>query len=287
VVARVHDKAFAHEMAQREGLVPECLADIVTPLSPEQLRAPDAIAHITRTLQAWPAWASVRFTLKPRWGSSGRGRVAGHDACADTPAIRGALERLATRGGAMLEPWLTRRHDLSVTFWLAPGAELRLVGSCDQLTDASGLYRGARGSVDSRGRVAGHSAWDEPARELALPLARAAAAHGYSGPLGVDFIVFDTPEGEPALRPVELNARYTVGCVAVGLVRRQLATLRDELGLAPGSLVHFALLVSGQPRAGLGRLHVPLAPECDEPGPYLTFARTLENLEDRPASPKA
>ncbi len=279
VVARVHDKAFAHEVAQREGLLPACLDGVITSISPTELRAADATAALTRRLEAWPEWARARFTLKPRWGSSGRGRVAGSDARADTPEIRGALDRLARCGGAMLEPWLSRRGDLSVTFWIEPGAELRLVGSTDQLTDASGLYRGARGSVDSRGRVAANSRWDESARELAVPLANAAAAEDYAGPLGVDIIAFRTPEGETALHPVELNARYTVGCIAVGLVRRQLGRLRGELGLAPGTLVHFALLVTGPALDAPGLLQIPIAPELGTQAPALYFAATPEPLD--------
>jgi hypothetical protein len=280
----VHDKAFAHEVAQREGLSPACLDGIITAFSPAELRSPNAIAALTQRLEAWPEWARARFTLKPRWGTSGRGRVAGSDARADTPEIRGALDRLARCGGTMLEPWLTRRGDLSTTFWIEPGAALRLVGSSDQLIDASGLYRGARGSVDSRGRVSALSHWDESARELALPLANAAAAEGYAGPLGVDVIAFSTPEGEVALHPVELNARYTVGFITVGLVRRELPRLRKEFGLAPGGLVHFALLVTGHSVSGRSleapeRLQIPLVPELGRQGPTLTFAATPEPID--------
>jgi len=285
VVARVHDKAFAHDVARREGLLPACLEGVVTALSPDELLAADAVPALARRLGAWPAWARAHFTLKPRWGSSGRGRVAGSDGRADTPEIRGALERLARRGGAMLEPWLARGRELSVTFWIEPDAALRLVGSADQLTNASGLYRGARGSVDARGRVAAHSAWDEAARELALPLANAAAAQGYSGPLGVDLFAFRTPEGDTALRPVELNARYTLGCVAMGLVRRQLPRLREELGLAPGRLVQFALLVSSHEGAHPAVLQLPLAPELGPRGPALCFADAPEPLDALLAEP--
>lgn len=272
IVARVHDKAFAHEVAQQEALLPACLDGVVTVLSPDELRAADAITALELRLAAWPDWARTSFTLKPRWGSSGRGRVAGADGLADTPEIQGALERLARCGGAMLEPWLPRDEDLSVNFWLEPREGLRLVGSTDQLTDPSGLYRGARGSVDSRGRISARSSFDEAAREMALPFATAAAAAGYEGPLGIDFFSFETPAGGTALRPVEVNARYTVGCVAAGLVRRELGRLRETLGLAPGNLIDFALLVADSAATKPETLRVELVPELGRGGPVLYFA---------------
>jgi hypothetical protein len=290
IVARVHDKVFAHEVARREGLLPRCLDGVIAAISPEELRADDSIALLQRRVAAWPAWAQSSFTLKPRWGSSGRGRVAGRDGNVETPEIRGALERLARCGGAMLEPWLERRGEVSVNFWIEPGAALRLVGSTDQLTDPSGLYRGARGTVDSRGRVAARSRHDEAAREIALPLANAAAELGFHGPFGADIIAFDTPDGAIALRAVETNARYTVGCIAVGLVRRQLPRLREELGLSPGGLIDFALLVSGVGSHGDAPLTLELAPEMGTRGPALYFSTEPAQIDALPisgASPKA
>lgn len=278
VVARVHDKAFAHGVAEREGLVPACLRGASAVLSPETLRAADAVAALEARLASFPAWAQERFTLKPRWGTSGRGRVAGSAGRIDTPELRGALPRLAERGGALLEPWLDRCEDLAAAFWLAGDGALRLIGTTRQLVDASGLYRGARGSVDARGRVSSGSTHDEAVRAAAALVANAAAAEGYHGPGSVDALSFRTPAGEVALRPcLELNARWTVGIVAVGLVRRRLARLRDELGLAPGGLAHFALLVPGRAAgaAPAGSLHVPLADGAAE----LWLARDSETLD--------
>ena len=103
VVQRVHDKAFALAVARREALLPACLRDVITRFEPTLLRdGPRAVSEISRRVAAWPDWAQHHFVLKPRFGSSGRGRVAGRDGVADTPAIRGALPRLADRGGALL-----------------------------------------------------------------------------------------------------------------------------------------------------------------------------------------
>lgn len=274
-VARVHDKAFALHASEAAGLVPECLRDIAAAWDADALRAPDAIEALASHVAGWPAWARERFTLKPRFGGAGRGRVAGRDGTVDNPEIRGALPRLAAAGGVVLEPWLARRADLSAIFWLAPDAPPRLLGTTDQHTAPSGLYLGANATVDSRGRVAATSRHDEAARELALPIVTAAADAGYHGPLGVDLFAFATPDDETALRISEVNARYTVGFVAVGLARRALPALRERLGLAPGGLVHMALRLSGAaPALPDGLLVHPL--ESD--GPYLAFARDADTL---------
>jgi len=74
-------------------------------------------------------------------------------------------------------------------------------------------------------------------------VARAAHAQGYHGPCGVDAFAFRGPDG-PLLRPaVELNARFTLGTIVTGLLRRARPHLRRRLPTPPGSLraLRFAL----------------------------------------------
>ena len=118
---------------------------------------PDAaVSTLRRELDAWPPAMRERFCLKPRLGSSGRGRVRGRGDDVDTPALRGALTRLADRGGAVLEPWLDRTLDLSVSFHLADatsGPPLALLGTLVSVTSGAGLPLGHRGQIDHRGRL--------------------------------------------------------------------------------------------------------------------------------------
>ena len=92
-----HDKAFAAAFAGNT------LRDGIAVYSPEDLAETDpAIRDMTQRMAEWPESMRARFCLKPRFGSSGRGRVAGADGDADTDAIRGSLPRLAASGGAIL-----------------------------------------------------------------------------------------------------------------------------------------------------------------------------------------
>ncbi|HKJ23362.1 MAG TPA: hypothetical protein VKB65_00970 [Myxococcota bacterium] len=274
VVRAVHDKAFALAAARAEGLVPPVLRGCLDALEPEALRAPGAADAVEAAVAAWPAWARERFTLKPRLGTSGRGRVAGRAGRLDRARLGRGLERLAERGGAMLEPWLERTADLSVQMHLGDG--VTLLGSLEQVVSPAGVFLGHRGEVDSRGRVFSGHADEERLREAAALVGAAARERGYVGPCGLDAFTFVDPEdrGESesesadrraVLRPVvELNARFTAGTVTVGLVRRVLPRLKRELGLAPGERLRFRfwLALAGDARAAAGQL-------AREPGAWL------------------
>ncbi len=240
VVQRVHDKAFVLEIARREALGPPELLACIRSLESDELRAPDALEHINQMLAGWPDWAQRKFILKPRFGTSGRGRAAGEQACADTPEIQGSLKRLAKRGGAILEPWLDRIEDLSAQVVVQPDGSLVVLGTTRQLVSDSGVYRGNRGAVDSKGRVVSESPWDEALREATVTVARAAAAAGYRGPAGLDALSYRGFDDGERFRPlVEWNARFTLGTVAIGLVRQNLARLKERFGLEPGGRCPF------------------------------------------------
>jgi len=239
VVRAVHDKAFAHRVAVEENLLPAGLDELIAVLEPEVLRDSDgAVATIEERLARWPDWTGGRFTLKPRFGTSGRGRVAG---AADRVAeARGGFARLAESGGALLEPWLVRTRDLSAQLQIDSDGQIVLLGTTELLVEGSGLYRGHRGFVDSRGRVSSGSHYDEALREAAVAVAQRAASAGYRGPCGVDAFAFEVEPGRAELRPaVEFNARFTLGVVAIGLLRRALVGLGPERSPSPGELHAF------------------------------------------------
>lgn len=277
VVARVHDKAFALAAAAKADLLPSPW-DRIGVLEPAILRDPPAAWRVIDELLAAEPEAFRAFTLKPRLGSSGRGRVAGRAEGGDRAALEGAFSRLAKRGGALIEPWVERTTDLSAQLLVEEGGSVLLLGTFEQCTTASGLVRGHRGWVDSRGRTSSGSAYDEALREAAVTMAVAAAEAGYRGPCGVDAFVYRAPEGREAFRPVvELNARFTVGQIALAEVRRAMPKLRAHLGLAPGVLCAFqfslAPPVEGWPAEQEGLVCVAQAD-----GPGLIAAREQERL---------
>lgn len=287
VVATVHDKAFAAAVAEREGLVPAALQGCSAILDPADLADPErASSRIAEALAGWPAWARRRFTLKPRLGTSGRGRAAGAGDRVDAGELGRACARLARRGGAVLEPWLERSADLSAQ--LHVGADgLVLIGTTRQLVTRSGVYRGHAGLIDRRGRVTSGSPHDEALREAAIAVASAARAAGYTGPCSVDALVFRDPDGREVLRPVvELNARFSAGTVALGLVRRALPAIRAGTRVLAGERRAFCFRLDapagGWPEGDADLLVLPLAEPGAPARPALAVARSPDDgLGDR------
>jgi len=295
VVARVHDKAFAIRSAREEGLLDEKIARLPLVLDPEILSRPDeAVQRMSEAIESWPGWAGRNFTLKPRLGTSGRGRVPGVNGNPDIPAVRGALKRMIRKGGAILEPWFDRVEDLSVQLHISPGGEVTLLGSLEQIVAPSGVYLGHRAEFDSRGRVFSGSPHDEAMREAAVRLAQLAHAEGFHGACGVDGFVLrakdeaDEATGERTLlrSVVEFNARFTLGTIVVGLIRRALDTVRAEIELQPGERQAFFFGLSapegGWPEAiasieGKTKM-ISLWREQDVCQPAIVFAESREAL---------
>jgi hypothetical protein len=279
-VREVHDKAFALRVAETERLVPESLRGLVHVFEPEELLAAESAAARIEALTAeWPAWTGGRYTLKPRFGSSGRGRVAGRAGATERAVLVGALPRLAERGGAVLEPWLERTTDLSAQLAITAEGGIVLLGTTTLLCDPSGVYRGHAGTFDRKGRTTSGQRHDEPLREAAACIASAAAAAGLRGPCGVDGFVFRSADGSEALRPVcEFNARYTAGTIALGFLRRHLGKLKNRLGLAleERGWFHFAPVppAGGWPEPRPGELvRILLDPQAGPAGPALCAGR--------------
>ena len=212
VTAHVHDKAFAVRAARDLGHEPLELHGQLVVLEPAEVTR----AHIHDVIAGWPTAARASFTLKPRFGTSGRGRVAGHGALPDD--VDRALARLARRGGAVLEPWLARTHDLSALWHVERDGAPTLLGTTRQIVSASGVWRGNTFVNDDVVRA--DTVYDGAFVEAARSVVARAAAVGLRGPCGVDGLVFER-DGRAVLRPVlELNARFTSGHVALGLARR-------------------------------------------------------------------
>jgi hypothetical protein len=229
VTRRVHDKAFAlafvQQHAQQQALgVDDALTALARAFSPEELTAAALEAH----MESWPAWARARATLKPRMGTSGRGRVPLKDGCV-SDAARGALERLRTRGGCVLEPFVTRALDVSALLFVPRAGEPALLGSTLQEVSASGVYRGCRVVADVRGAPRAGTPIDDVVERDALRVARAAQQEGFWGFCGVDAFSYDG--GARVRTVVELNARFTAGHVALALALRETARPGDAIAM--------------------------------------------------------
>ncbi len=224
VVRRVHDKAFAHAASVAASLVPESFAGTTLVLEPDELGDADAVrCRIEAAVARWPAPLRESFVLKPRLGTSGRGRLSGRAGRIDSERLGGSLARLRASGGVLVEPWLERTLDLSAQLHVAGPGDVRVLGTLRQVVTKYGGPTGHAGRIHADGSVDSGTPWDDELRAAALALGRAASNAGYRGPCGVDAFVFRGPDGAERLRPiVELNARFTAGTIALGCAARAL-----------------------------------------------------------------
>jgi hypothetical protein len=163
---------------------------------------------------------------------------------------RWMAESLEAGQTLVVEPWLERLADFSVQFERTDGG-LRRIGFTDLFNDHRGqfLANGASPGFERRppARVvrAFKSFSDAPGilrrvyDVIASALETRLAEVGFCGPIGIDALVCQTPEG-PRLKPVvEINPRYTMGRLTLELMRV----------VAPGSHGLFRLVNRSQLKA--------------------------------------
>lgn len=307
VVQPLHHKAFAQEQAARLGLLPDCLRGAFAVISAEQCRdSVRAQATLMDHLSSLPSWLAaaetLEFVLKPALSTSGRGRFHGHvqRGVLKTAIPAATWQDLARRGGAIVEPWLHRCADYSVQLAIGRGAaagdepQVEVLGTTTQVLAPSGAIRGNRGvvgpdgslragltavapsDVASDGSVSDAASIEAALVNAALRIGQAAAARGYVGIAGIDAFVFRGPAGVPVLRPVvELNARFTTGTVALGLVRRV-----QQADRCPQGASAWAFLLKTPPKEALVAAADRVA--CISPlprGPALLLAPSPQDLE--------
>jgi carbamoylphosphate synthase large subunit len=208
VVARVHDKAFCTDVCLQHGLYTPALARAVHVVSPgDSMRAFVSACANKGSIPPHPG------VLKPRFGTAGRGRVP-------TAALTDrAWQKLLNRGGAVFEPWLLRTADVSSQWWLSDDGA-HLTGCTLQDIDAQGLYRGCTFVMDVDGTATSGLADEDVFVAHSRVVVEAAHAAGYRGPCGVDGFAYTDDDGERQMRVCELNARFTVGMIALATAPR-------------------------------------------------------------------
>ncbi|MGH9887747.1 MAG: hypothetical protein ACREBE_19605, partial [bacterium] len=165
VTRRVHDKAFAHEAARAAGLVPAALSETTLALSPDELADADAVrCRIEAAVARWPAALRERFALKPRLGTSGRGRLIGVAGTLDGGSLGRALERLRASGGVLVEPWLERTLDLSAQLHVVAPDDVRVLGTLRQVLTPHGGPLGHVGRISADGAIDSGSRGDAELR---------------------------------------------------------------------------------------------------------------------------
>ncbi|MGB0992355.1 MAG: DUF455 family protein [Akkermansiaceae bacterium] len=169
--------------------------------------------------------ATGEVLLKADFSCAGRGhrRVTSLDE-ATRSWIKNTLQQ---HGGVVIEPWHDRCFDFSSLYEMKSG-DCQFLAVTRMENDARGRYLGTR--IDSKWG----SGMDAEQREFffrrsgapafyrdTLPAALREMLPGYTGPVGIDAMIYRHADGSLALRHIiELNVRMTMGRIAYELHRK-------------------------------------------------------------------
>ncbi|MCP4502101.1 MAG: ferritin-like domain-containing protein [Deltaproteobacteria bacterium] len=224
LLEEVHDKAFSASFVV-DNFAHQHLVHVLGPkeCAPENIRA---------LILTWPSWAQKRARLKPRFSSSGRGHIIVDETLLSKKNQR-RLESTARKAGMILEPEFHLLQELSAQFFVEKSGNIHCLGTTKQQLSPRGAPVGNQGFVQNvDGEVSVHSGhfFDDEFRTTCFDLVKAAQNKGFFGPCGIDGFVYKSPDDdEPQLRAIsELNARFTTGWVAIGVLQRAIDVLKSE-----------------------------------------------------------
>ena len=196
-VRRVNSKLWSHALEEELGVVMAgaCAAANFAELA-------EAVAR------ACPH-ADDKWVIKSPFGFAARERVLGRGGRLEGAQATWARRQYARGETLIFQPWLERVREYGVTLEIATGGEINLIGISDLQTNGAGtgtgyligrkIDSGRRAELECMARVVGARLYEE----------------GYTGPAGVDAL-----EHSHGLHPLlEINARYTMGFVALAVER--------------------------------------------------------------------
>lgn len=196
-VARVNSKLWSHALEVELGIA----------------QRGAALARSFEELQETIARAcpqpNDKWVVKSPYGFAARDRVLGRGPVLEQPQAKWCLRRLAQGETLIFQPWLEVVREYGVVMLISPGGALEIQGISDLQTNGAGT---GTGYILARP--------PEPQRVTELEsIARIVGARlfaeGYHGPVGIDAL-----EHACGFRPLlEINARYTMGFVAVAVER--------------------------------------------------------------------
>lgn len=164
--------------------------------------------------------------IKAPYGTAGRNAIRVPPRVELTPQQAGWLANIfRTQKAVVIEPWLDRVADFSVQISVGGGAK-DCLGITRFLTSPRGQYvghvLGRKLENLSPDVVRAYHEQDVPAQliKVAKAVAEELAQAGYKGPAGIDALLYRDAHGIHLYPLVEINARYTMGRIALALDKR-------------------------------------------------------------------
>lgn len=150
-----------------------------------------------------------KWVIKSPFGFAARERVLGRGASLEGPQARWSQRRLERGETLIFQPWLEVIREYGVVMEISPDGACDIYGISDLQTNGAGTGKGyILGRQPTRQRVA-------ELERIAGTVGEHLFKEGYFGPVGIDAL-----EHSRGLHPLlEINARYTMGFVAVAAER--------------------------------------------------------------------
>ncbi|HEX7174843.1 MAG TPA: hypothetical protein VF240_06130 [Pyrinomonadaceae bacterium] len=197
VAARVNSKLWSHALEVELGIA----------------QAGAALAATFEELQEAVARACPepddKWVVKSPYGFAARDRVLGRGPSLEEPQAKWSRRRLGRGETLIFQPWLKVVREYGVVLEINPDGSFEVQGISDLQTNGAGT---------GTGYILGRAPEPRRAAELTRVASLVAArlfAEGYTGPVGIDAL-----EHAGGLHPLlEINARYTMGFVALAVER--------------------------------------------------------------------
>jgi hypothetical protein len=196
-VRRVNSKLWSHALEQELGI------------GMAGARAAANFAELEEAVARACPRTDDKWVIKNQFGFAARERVLGRGARLEGAQATWARRQFAGGETLIFQPWLERVREYGVTLEIAPGGEINLHGISDLQTNGAGtgtgyllgrkIDAGRRAELESMAQLVGERLFRE----------------GYTGAAGLDAL-----EHTGGLHPLlEINARYTMGFVALAVER--------------------------------------------------------------------
>ncbi|HYG12187.1 MAG TPA: hypothetical protein VD835_19730, partial [Pyrinomonadaceae bacterium] len=172
-------------------------------------RAAASFAELEEAVARACPRADDKWVIKSPFGFAARERVLGRGARLEGAQAIWARRQFDSGVTLIFQPWLERVREYGVTLEIAADGEINLIGISDLQTNGAGTGTGylLGRKIDSQRKAE----LEGMARVVGARLFR----EGYVGPAGVDAL-----EHTGGLHPLlEINARYTMGFVALAVER--------------------------------------------------------------------
>ena len=196
-VRRVNSKLWSHALESELGV------------AMPGARAAASFAELAEAVALACPRADDKWVIKSPFGFAARERVLGRGARLEGAQATWARRQFAKGETLIFQPWLERVREYGVTMEIASGGEINLLGISDLQTNGAGTGTGylLGRQIDASRRA--------ELEQMALVVGARLFREGYVGPAGVDAL-----EHTRGLHPLlEINARYTMGFVALAVER--------------------------------------------------------------------